>query len=127
MCEVCSGAVCALLPVRRTLAALLDSTCLVRMNTTTIIEELEDVAGRLGFEVRTEKGNFRGGRCVMGDEELIMLNKRHQPETQLVVMAEALRDAPLDTIYLKPAVRQALEDTWAQLDAASEEASHVDG
>jgi len=97
------------------------------MNTTTILEELEDAAGRLGFEVRIEKGNFRGGRCIMGDDELIMLNKRHQPETQLVVLAEALRDAPLDTIYLKPAVREALEDTWAQLDAASEEASHVDG
>jgi len=118
---------CALPLVRKPLAALLDSTFLVHMNTTTIIEELEDVAGRLGFEVRTEKGNFRGGRCVMGDDELIMLNKRHQPETQLVVMAEALRDAPLDTIYLKPAVREALEDTWAQLDAASEEASHADG
>ena len=97
------------------------------MDTTTILEELEDAAGRLGFEVRIEKGNFRGGRCIMGDDELIMLNKRHQPETQLVVLAEALRDAPLDTIYLKPAVREALEDTWAQLDAASEEASHVDG
>jgi hypothetical protein len=97
------------------------------MDTTTIIEELEDVAGRLGFEVRIEKGNFRGGRCLMGEDELIMLNKRHQPETQLVVMAEALREAPLDTIYLKPAVRQALEDTWAQLDAEAEEASHVEG
>jgi hypothetical protein len=96
------------------------------MDTTTIIEELEDAAHRLGLEVRAEKGNFRGGRCVVGDEELIMLNKRHQPETQLVVMAEALREAPLDTIYLKPAVRQALEETWAATDAAAEEASHVD-
>ena len=85
------------------------------------------MADRLGFEVRIEKGNFRGGRCIMGEDELIMLNKRHQPETQLVVMAEALRNAPLDTIYLKPAVREALEDTWAQLDAAAEEASHADG
>jgi len=97
------------------------------METTTIIEELEEVAEGLGFEVRTEKGNFRGGRCIVGGEEIIMLNKRHQPETQLVVLAGALRDAPLDTIYLKPAVRQALEDTWAAIDASSEEASHVDG
>lgn len=97
------------------------------MDTPTIIEELENVAQRLGFEVRSEKGNFRGGRCIVEGEELIMLNKRHQPETQLVVMANALRDAPLDTIYLKPAVRQALEDTWAALDAEAEEASHVEG
>ncbi len=95
------------------------------MDTTTILDELEDAAERLGVEVRTEKGNFRGGRCIVGGEELIMLNTRHQPETQLVVMAEALRDAPLDTIYLKPAVRDALEDTWAALDAEPEEASHA--
>jgi hypothetical protein len=96
------------------------------MDTTTIIDELEDVAERLGFEVRAEKGNFRGGRCTVGETDLIMLNKRHHPERQLIVMAEALRDAPLDTIYLKPAVRQALEDTWAALDAPPEEASHAD-
>jgi len=95
------------------------------MDTTTILEELEDVAERLGLDVRAEKGNFRGGRCIVGGEELIMLNKRHQPETQLAVMAEALREAPLDTIYLKPAVRHALEETWAAQDAASEEAPHA--
>jgi hypothetical protein len=92
------------------------------MDTTAIIEELEGVAARLGLEVRSEAGNFRGGRCVVGDEEIIMLNENDLPETQLVVLAEALREAPLDTIYLKPAVRRALEDAWAE--AASAEASH---
>ncbi len=95
------------------------------METTTIIEELEDVAERLGLAVRAEKGNFRGGRCVVGEQEIIMLNKNHLPETQLVVFANALREAPLDTIYLKPAVRTALEEAWALDDAPSEEAPHV--
>ncbi|MFO8098923.1 MAG: hypothetical protein R6T83_04785 [Salinibacter sp.] len=96
------------------------------MDTSAVIDELEDVAERLGLEVRAEKGNFRGGRCVVGEQEIIMLNKNHLPETQLVVFAEALREAPLDTIYLKPAVRTALEDAWAVADASSEEALHVD-
>jgi hypothetical protein len=96
------------------------------METTAIIEELEDVAERLGLEVRAEKGNFRGGRCVVGEEEIIMLNKNHLPETQLVVFANALREAPLDTIYLKPAVRTALEEAWALDESTPEEASHVD-
>jgi hypothetical protein len=55
-------------------------------------------------------------------EEIIMLNENDLPETQLVVLAEALREAPLDTIYLKPAVRRALEDAWAE--DASAEALH---
>lgn len=97
------------------------------MNTTAILEELEDVAQRLGLEVRVEKGNFRGGRCVVEDEEIIMLNKHHLPETRLVVLAEALKEAPLDTIYLKPAVRRALEEAWADAGISSEEDSHVDG
>jgi hypothetical protein len=51
-----------------------------------------------------------------------MLNKRHLPETQLAVLAEALRDTPIDTVYLKPAVRKALEATWAEHDAAAQQA-----
>lgn len=98
------------------------------MNTKQIIDELEQAAEQLGLEVRREKGNFRGGRCQKGDAELIMLNKRHLPETQLVVLAEALRDAPIDTIYLKPAVREALEAAWADQDAAerAEESAHAE-
>ncbi|MCS3695587.1 hypothetical protein [Salinibacter ruber] len=92
------------------------------MDTTTIIDELEGVAARLGIEVRAEAGNFRGGRCVVAGEEVIMLNTNDLPETQLVVLAEALRDAPLDTIYLKPAVRRALEEAWAE--QMSAEAPH---
>ena len=96
-----------------------------------IIDELEQAARQLGFEVRREKGNFRGGRCLKGNDELIMLNKRHLPETQLAVLAEALRDTAIDTIYLKPAVRQALETTWAEHDAAAssestEESPHAE-
>jgi hypothetical protein len=83
------------------------------MDTASILGELEDVARRLGIEVRSAAGNFRGGRCTVEDDEIIMLNDNHLPETRLRVLATALHDAPLDTIYLKPAVRRALEEAWA--------------
>lgn len=86
-----------------------------------IIDELEQTAQQLGFEVRREKGNFRGGQCSVEGESIIILNKRHLPETQLAVLAEALRDTPIDTVYLKPAVREALEATWAEHDDAAAE------
>lgn len=87
------------------------------MKTTTVLEELEQAASQLGFVIRKEKGNFRGGVCSVDGEAIIMLNKRHIPDVQLVVLADSLRDAPIDTIYLKPAVRDALEEAWDQLDA----------
>ena len=93
------------------------------MNTTKILEELEQAARQLGFVVRKEKGNFRGGICTVEGESIIMLNKRHIPDVQLVVLADTLREAPIDTIYLKPAVRDALEDAWDQLDAGEADAA----
>lgn len=92
------------------------------MKTEHVLAELIDAAGRLGLEVRTEKGNFRGGRCTVAGQPQIMLNKRHLPETRLTVLAGCLRAEPIDTVYLKPAVRRALETTWADLDARDDAA-----
>ena len=96
------------------------------MKTTQIIDELKQAAFQLGYEVRVEKGNFRGGRCSVEGESIIMLNKRHLPEVQLAVLAESLRETPIDTIYLKPAVRQALEAAWAEQDAAADASAEED-
>lgn len=91
------------------------------MNTEHVLDELIDAAGRLGIEVRTEKGNFRGGHCRVGGERQIVLNKRHLPETRLAVLAGCLREEAIDTVYLKPAVRRALGAAWSDLDARETE------
>ena len=85
------------------------------MKTPQIVDALAQAARQLGLEVRAEKGNFQGGRCTVGDERFVVLNKRHAPERHLFVLAEALRDLPVDTIFLRPAVRDALEGAWAEL------------
>lgn len=84
-----------------------------------LLDELTEAAQQLGLEVRQEKGNFRGGRCTVGGETLVMLNKRHLPPVRFAILAEALRDAPLDSVYLKPAVRKALEEAWDRQDEAA--------
>jgi hypothetical protein len=79
-----------------------------------VIKELESAVEQLGLRVRREKGNFRGGYCVRNDEEFLMLNRVHPPEVHLAVLADALRTMDVDKVYLKPVVRQALEDAWAR-------------
>ncbi len=91
------------------------------MKTEHVLEELIEAAGRFGLEVRQEKGNFRGGRCTVEGERLVMLNTRHLPEVRLRVLAACLRTEPLDAVYLKPAVRKALETVWAEQDQAEEQ------
>lgn len=82
------------------------------MKTSQIVKELEEAARQLGVRVRREKGNFRGGYCIREDEEILMLNRSHPQEVHLAVLAGALRDLPIDTVYLRPAVRRALEEAW---------------
>lgn len=78
-----------------------------------MVRELQDVARRLGLQVRIEKGSFRGGRCTIGGEELIVLNRLHPPEVHFAVLADCFRDLPLDSIFITPAVRHAVEQVWA--------------
>lgn len=96
------------------------------MKTEHIIEELKKAAAQLGIEVRTGKGNFRGGRCTVEGEEIIMLNRRHLPEANLVILAESLRDLPMDKVFLRPAVRSSLEEIWQRNESLQIDASDGD-
>ncbi|MBO6575287.1 MAG: hypothetical protein JJ896_07730 [Rhodothermales bacterium] len=78
-----------------------------------VVKELEQAVRELGVPVRREKGSFRGGLCVRNDETLMMLNKNQPAEAHLAVLARALQTLPVDSVYLKPAVRKVLEDAWA--------------
>lgn len=77
-----------------------------------IVDELEGVLGKMGIRVRREKGNFKGGWCVINDERCLVINKRHTPEIQFSILAECVRSLPHETVYLKPGVRAALEEQW---------------
>ena len=87
-----------------------------------IVDELEDVLTRMGVRVRREKGNFKGGWCIINDEQCLVINKRHSPEIQLSIVAECMRALPHESVYLKPSVRDALEEQWASrsVDVASD-------
>ena len=78
-----------------------------------LVRELEVELAKMGIRVRREKGNFKGGWCVVNDEECLMVNKRQSAEIQFSILAEAIRSLPLDSVYLKPKLRSALEDQWA--------------
>lgn len=77
-----------------------------------IVRELIRVAEGLGFRVRYDTGNFRGGSCTLREEQLILLNRRHPVEAHVAVLAEALRGQPVEGMFLRPAVRSALEEVW---------------
>jgi len=83
-----------------------------------VIAALEDALTRLGVRVRRARGPFRSGLCTVEGAEVVVLNRQHPPEAQVFALAEALRQlGRVDELYLRPAVRAALEEAWDQADA----------
>lgn len=79
-----------------------------------ILTELEQLARDLGFKIRYEIGDFSGGSCLLNQEKLIMINKRLTPEIRMATLARIFAGMDLDQVYMKPAVREYIEDERAR-------------
>ncbi len=79
-----------------------------------ILSELEQLALNCGISIRYEKGDFDGGYCVLKAERLIVINKRLALARRISVLAQGLAEVGIDEMYLKPAVREYIEDELAR-------------
>jgi hypothetical protein len=79
-----------------------------------LIQELQTAAAQIGITVRYERGDFEGGYCILRDQKLLLINKRLMPVRKAAVLATALNGIGLDNVYLKPAVREFVEDEAAR-------------
>lgn len=75
-----------------------------------LISELEQLAAQLGVTVRHEKGDFEGGYCILKQDRVLLINKRLMPVKKASVFALALNEIGLDHLFIKPAVREYIED-----------------
>ena len=79
-----------------------------------LLQELHDAARQLGVTIRYEKGDFEGGYCILKDEKLLLVNRRLMPSRRVSVLALAISELGLENLFLKPAVRQYIEDEVAR-------------
>lgn len=80
-----------------------------------ILKELEALAAASGIGLRYEKGDFEGGYCVLKAERLIVVNKKLPPAKRAGVLAQAMAEIGIDEMYLKPVVREFIEDELARV------------
>jgi hypothetical protein len=80
-----------------------------------LVDELAEVAKRLGVEVRREKllrevgYRARSGACRLREKDLIIIDREMKPSEQIEVFVEALRSRDLEELYLSPAARRLLQ------------------
>jgi len=78
-------------------------------------KELEALAAKSSIGIRYEKGDFEGGFCVLKDERLIVVNKKLTPQRKASILAQGLAEIGIEEMYLKPVVREFIEDELAKL------------
>lgn len=80
------------------------------MKSKNIFEELKETASRIGISIRSESGAFKSGYCILHDSKMIVFNRKTPIETKSAVIAQCLLDSDIDGIYLKPAIRDYIEN-----------------
>jgi hypothetical protein len=84
------------------------------VNYTQLIQDLESVAQQLGVRLRYEKGDFEGGFCVLREQKLLVVNKRLPDARRASSVAVGLAQYGIDETFVKPTLRQYIEDEAAK-------------
>ncbi|MDP2302954.1 MAG: hypothetical protein Q8N03_11090 [Ignavibacteria bacterium] len=77
-----------------------------------IIEELKVLAVQLGATIRFEKGDFKGGYCLLKDSKVIVINKLANTQRKAMILATALKELGIDQIYITPKVRELIDEMF---------------
>lgn len=74
-----------------------------------ILQELKQIAQELGAKVRFERGDFKGGYCIIKEDKTIVINKLSSLQKKVMILTSALKDLGVEELYLPPKIREILE------------------
>jgi len=86
------------------------------LDETVVLGHLEALAHTLGIQIRyehieSETAFPSGGLCRIRDKQVIIVNAKATVGEKVQTLTRALRRFDLSNIYLKPALRDLLEET----------------
>ena len=74
------------------------------------IQDLKVLAVQLGAEVRFEKGDFKGGYCLLKESKVIVINKMANLQRKAMILSMALKELGIDEIFLTPRLRELINE-----------------
>ena len=75
-----------------------------------ILVDLKSLAKEMGATVRFERGDFKGGYCIIKENKVIVINKLSNLQRKVMTLAAALNELGVDKIYLPPKLREVIEE-----------------
>jgi hypothetical protein len=74
------------------------------------LQDLKALAAQLGASVRFEKGDFKGGYCILKESKVIVINKMANLQRKVMILSAALKELGVDKIYLTPKIREIIDE-----------------
>ncbi len=84
------------------------------MTETSVLEHLEQIAAKLGVELRYENLSVAGvksdgGFCKLMGKPMILVNRNDSQKRKIFILAKSLNNLNLEGIFIPPAIRRILE------------------
>jgi hypothetical protein len=75
-----------------------------------VLEDLKSLATQMGVKVRFERGDFKGGYCIVKDSKVIVINKLANFQRKVITLSAALKELGIEEMYLTPKLREVIEE-----------------
>jgi hypothetical protein len=75
-----------------------------------LLNDLKSLATQMGAKVRFEKGDFKGGYCILKENKVIVLNKISNLQRKVITLAAALKELGLEEVYISPKLREFIDE-----------------
>jgi len=75
-----------------------------------ILQDLKQLASEMGAKVRFERGDFKGGYCILRDDKTIVINKLSTLQKKVTILTSALKDLGIKEHYIQPRIREIIEE-----------------
>jgi len=75
-----------------------------------LLQDLKSLANQMGVKVRFERGDFKGGYCIIKESKVIVINKLSNFQRKVLTLAAALKELGIEDVYLPPRLREVIEE-----------------
>ena len=76
-----------------------------------IIQEFELLAEQVGIRVIKDKGSFKGGYCIIDNEEVIVINKNRPLDQHIKQLSSTFSKMKTNQIFIKPILRDLIKNS----------------
>ena len=75
-----------------------------------ILQDLKSIASEMGAKVRFERGDFKGGYCLLKESKVIVINKLSSLQKKVAILSSALTQLGAENIYIPPKIREVIDE-----------------